>query len=528
MVAKINAGDIVKFFAMYEPTKKQTRVGKRSSNILIADENDRKEWVKRKFINAGNVIAINELSKNRRQVTKSCGDSHPVSVFGYEFLLRVSDANALRNLIKNGVGRSKSYGAGMSLVMGVEKQKNNLKKINLQKIKKKLGNIFSSIGSKFKKIKPVEFGVGAVVIVLSCVVIVPSLVQCVINRNKAKCSAHMSIMLNMLSDELTDEMKTGETYWHDLIQNGNYQKLISSLNEKTGLSKKYPSTNYYIRTGEEKLALMCKKHKDISDKEIKFALMKDVSVEVAEKPQIGEKIAYLTVSGPDTYYEDDMLDENNPTKMVFIGREVDKVIKNLTVTAVYAGGAREELPRSKYTVTADKLNMKKSGQTHLTVKSNSSSLWDNSAYAQFVIDVVGDDDIAPLIVDSGTNGRFELASWEWNDFVTEAAQEDGKKSFGASIIRYNGNYYYYPDGLTIVNDNKNNDMFKFALDVDDETKPAYYIQFDTSSVVINDNDSKIHNGSVKIENDLIYIWQEKSSKELDTGWIRVYCDLKKY
>ena len=49
-----------------------------------------------------------------------------------------------------------------------------------------LGNIFSSIGSKFKKIKPVEFGVGAVVIVLSCVVIVPSLVQCVINRNKAK------------------------------------------------------------------------------------------------------------------------------------------------------------------------------------------------------------------------------------------------------------------------------------------------------------------------------------------------------
>ena len=117
-------------------------------------------------------------------------------------------------------------------------KKNNLKKINLQKIKKKLGNIFSSIGSKFKKIKPVEFGVGAVIIVLSCVVIVPSLVQCVINRNKAKCSVHMSIMLNMLSDELTDEMKTGETYWHDLIQNGNYQKLISSLNEKTGLSKK--------------------------------------------------------------------------------------------------------------------------------------------------------------------------------------------------------------------------------------------------------------------------------------------------
>ena len=266
----------------------------------------------------------------------------------------------------------------------------------------------------------------------------------------------------------------------------------------------------------------------MSDPKMIKGIQDAVSIPVMAKCRIGHFAEARILQAIKIDYIDDMLDENNPTKMVFIGREVDKVIKNLTVTAVYAGGAREELPRSKYTVTADKLNMKKSGQTHLTVKSNSSSLWDNSAYAQFVIDVVGDDDIAPLIVDSGTNGRFELASWEWNDFVTEAAQEEGKKSFGASIIRYNGNYYYYPDGLTIVNDNKNNNMFKFALDVDDETKPAYYIQFDTSSVVINDNDSKIHNGSVKIENDLIYIWQEKSSKELDTGWIRVYCDLKKY
>ena len=85
-------------------------------------------------------------------------------------------------------------------------KKNNLKKINLQKIKKILGNIFSSIGSKFKKIKPVEFGVGAVVIVLSCVVIVPSLVQCVINRNKAKCSAHMSIML-IISEQVKKNLR---------------------------------------------------------------------------------------------------------------------------------------------------------------------------------------------------------------------------------------------------------------------------------------------------------------------------------
>ena len=57
---------------------------------------------------------------------------------------------------------------------------------------------------------------------------------------------------------------------------------------------------------------------------------------------------------------------------------------------------------------------------------------------------------------------LNLHHGEWNDFVTEAAQEDGKKSFGASIIRYNGNYYYYPDGLTIVNDNKIMICSKFA------------------------------------------------------------------
>ena len=63
MVAKINAGDVVKLFAMYEPTKKQTRVGKRSSNILIADENDRKEWVKRKFIYSGTENPIRRSNK---------------------------------------------------------------------------------------------------------------------------------------------------------------------------------------------------------------------------------------------------------------------------------------------------------------------------------------------------------------------------------------------------------------------------------------------------------------------------------
>ena len=289
-----------------------------------------------------------------------------------------------------------------------------MKKMDLKKIKSGINKALSAVWKKLSGIKPVDVTVTVVVLTLVCLVIVPSVVTCVINRNKAACENHMYKILSVLSDELNKEAENGGTYWHDLIINGNYQKLIASLNDKTGESGKYPSSNYYIRTGEEKLSIICKKHKDISEKEIRFSLMKDVNVDVAQRPQIGGQIAYLTVSGPDTYYQNDSLDSSNPSKMQFSGREVDRIIQNLKVCAVYVGGAREELPRSRYTVTTDKLDMTKSGQTHLIIKSNPTSLWDNSAYVPFVIDVIGRDDVAPLIVDGGINGKYER---EWlSDF----------------------------------------------------------------------------------------------------------------
>lgn len=398
-----------------------------------------------------------------------------------------------------------------------------------------LGQIFSKIKiPKIKipkiKIKIGEIAVVLVVLVLAGLVIVPSVVQCVANNNKSKCNRHMSAMITTLSDMLAEEEKTGNTYCHDLIKNGNYQKLISVVNEKTGSGNEFPSAEYYIMPGDETLTLMCKTHLSITNKTVKFSLMKEVNnVEIAPKPLIGEKILYVTVSGPDTYYEDESIDAANPEKKVFVGREIDDVINNLTVTAVYAGGAREEIERSNYTITAKKLDLSKAGQTVLWIKSNSRSLWDNSVRASFIIDVVGNNDIAPLIVDGGLEGRFELAAWDWSDFVEEAGQENGGKEFGASIVRYNGMYYYYPDGFTIKNDNKNSTPFKFALDKDDEEKAAYNICFNKNTAVDKDADEKtLKAGDVKVENELIYIWQTEKSKEADPGWLRVYCDLTKY
>lgn len=398
----------------------------------------------------------------------------------------------------------------------------------LKTVTKKLKFVSTKFISVIKKIRinPVELSAVLIVLVLSCIIIVPSLVRCVINKNKSDCSEHMYIMLGILSNELEREQTEGGSYWHDTIKNGNYQKLIMSLNDKTKNSK-FPASDYYIQTGSETLSIQCKKHKDMSDHSIRFSTMRNVSVEVAEKPLISGQIAYLAVSGPDTYYEGDSLDAQNPKKMIFSGREVDKAIQNLKVYAVYAGGVREEIPRERYTITTDKLDMSKAGQTHLIIKYNSTSFWDNSAYVPFVIDVIGNDDIAPLIIDGGTAGKFELASWDWFDYVTESAAEPEGKDFGASIVRYNGQYYYYPEGMRIVNSNKNNSPDKYALNVTDPTKPAYKIVFDRRSVITNDSDS-IHEGSVKIENDLVYIWNDTPLTEVDKGWIRVYCELRKY
>ncbi len=403
-----------------------------------------------------------------------------------------------------------------------------LKKPESNKIKVKILSVLKAIRFKKIKISIVDASVILIVLVLAGIVIVPSLSQCINNRKETVCEYHINTMLAILSEELTAEEEQGGTYWHDLIKNGNYQKLIASLHDKTGLNKFSPA-DYYIQTGEEDITLFCKEHKRITDCSIRFSKLQNVNVEVAAKPMLSRQIAYLTVSGPDTYYQGDSLDSENPEKMIFIGREADRAIQNLKVTAVYVGGTHKELERGSYTITTDILNMSKSGQTHLIIKSHSDSVWDNSAYVPFVIDVIGVEDVAPLIVNGGVSGKFELASWEWRSYVEEASQNADGKDFDASIIYYDGHYYYYPDGLHITNSNKNDTPFKYALNIDDNTKAAYYIKFDTKSVILNESDTKNpRNGSLKVENDLVYIWQENASKELDKGWIRVYCELKKY
>ena len=120
-LTNIKSGDIVKLFAVYEPTKKQARKDRNSTNISLKNESERKDWVKRKWLTAGVIIAINEVSKRKVTVHKNDDTYHELFLYSYEFLLQAKDANEFRKLIKAGIGRSKSYGAGLSLVMGVQR-----------------------------------------------------------------------------------------------------------------------------------------------------------------------------------------------------------------------------------------------------------------------------------------------------------------------------------------------------------------------------------------------------------------------
>lgn len=383
--------------------------------------------------------------------------------------------------------------------------------------------------AKIKKPRGADVLVTVGVVLFSCLIIMPSIVTCIRNNSRARCEKHMYYMLHVINDAFKYEAESGGTYWHDLIANGNYQKFLSNINNKTPDGRQYPASDYYIRTGDNKITIVCKKHKDILEKSVDFSVKGYTDVEVTEKPMFTDKILYITADGPDTYYKGDSLDDVYPDKMVFYNGEIDDVLQNIKASAVYIGGYKQELSRGDYTVTAKKLDMTKAGMKHLIVKSTSTSLWDNSAYTTFDINVTDEKDAIPLIVDCGLDGRYELAQWDWEDYLTEASAMSEGEIFGASIIRYKGNFYYYPDGMRIINGEKNTSPMEYAFDTENKNKPAYYIKFNPESVILNSSDeSKINDGSIKAENGLIYIYQSQPSKELPVGWIRVYCDLKKY
>lgn len=87
---------------------------------LLRTPRERAGWLQKKFEPAGNLMAINEVAKTNVYVSKTTGESHHTSFYGYECMLNVTDSEKLTEMLKNGVGRSRPYGAGLCLVLVVQ------------------------------------------------------------------------------------------------------------------------------------------------------------------------------------------------------------------------------------------------------------------------------------------------------------------------------------------------------------------------------------------------------------------------
>ena len=406
-----------------------------------------------------------------------------------------------------------------------------------EKIKNGIGKIASSVKNIFKAkdmlksavdyIKRNKMGAIAIAIVttVACIVIIPSIVSCIENNAITNCRTHIYRINIALNEMLRIETAQGGDYLQRTIEEGDMNTVISLVNSVTPDRAKFNESDYYIVRNDDKLEIRCKKHDNIKNIGTLLSSVPGISTDFSAHATDG-KIVLITVSGPSKYRVNEAFDASDLTKMKFTGDEVNYLINNLTVTAQYLDGSSAQLGRGDYTITCDELDMGVPGSYVLNVRAKSKSVWSNFAYATFVLDVYGEDDAAPFIIEVQNAGRYELAAQDWAEFVTEA-KENGGAAFGASIVRWNGKYYYYPDGFTIDISKPDTDPFLYAHETNGGEKNAYYIEFDMDSIIINQND-KPHNGSVRVENDLVYIWQEKPSKELPAGWIRVDCEIQKY
>lgn len=287
-----------------------------------------------------------------------------------------------------------------------------------------------------KKINWTELAAATIIIILIGVIIIPSVGKCIENGRKNKCSSKMYLLLNQLSEHFTEEPQGGE--WHDMVLKGNSAEALKILADEVKEDRgwKIKSTDYYFEMRGNELVIRCRKHKDLTDRNILIASLNNESEDLKT------------------------LGWNTNTK---------REIKN--------------------------------------------------------IKTLGND---ALIIDAGISGKYCLAAWSWNDYVEETKTAEGSdKVFGASIILYDGSYYYYPDGFRIRKNAENTNPFKYAEDLEDKNEGAYCIPFDTKSVSSGRFSPDNHEGSLMIEEGMVYIWQAQPSRELSKGWIRVYCEYKK-
>ena len=113
-------GQLWSFDLIASPSKKVAVAGKKNSQRrILRDPAERRSWLERKAETAGfEILQVTEQTQihiNGKHRSE-CGGAMTHDAYHYQGALRIIDAEAFRNAIKNGIGSGKAYGFGMMMV----------------------------------------------------------------------------------------------------------------------------------------------------------------------------------------------------------------------------------------------------------------------------------------------------------------------------------------------------------------------------------------------------------------------------
>ncbi len=378
-----------------------------------------------------------------------------------------------------------------------------------------------------RKIKiAVTAAVAVIVLIIIGVACVPSIVRSIENGYAKKCYKNAFRLLNVLEENLNSD-EVNQT-WYELIAEGNSVKLLGALKEELG-DDSIDVSNYYVKFGNESVSILCKKHPEMQDvtKSIPNNL---VTYDVEFEPPQSDIITRIYATGKDLYFQNVGLDRSDPTKLKFSNSDdMSGLFKDIRVVAEFAGGGARYLRADEYNILVGNLDFAKTGVKPLRIV-YTGRVFPSNLMTTFNILVIKNSTRQQLVVDCYGYGRYELASWDWTNYVSDALDANGDyMEFDASIVCDDGSFYYFPDGFVIEKTNRANKSIDGALDIDDKTKKAYRIRFDLNDDVLTDKMQTeiVHEGCLKFDDGNFYIWQEHKSKEAPEGWLRVYCELRR-
>lgn len=381
-----------------------------------------------------------------------------------------------------------------------------------------------------------------VLAVLVGLIIVPAFAACIENGSKNKTEKNMYIIKDSLTGSLSQEIKGNDRYWRDMIETGHSKKLLNAIKEKHPKCSKINIDDFYLKYSNDELVFLSKRFPDISGVYMSLSDYGISSKKISENKakQIkneGRKenaqIDSIAVTGISEYKAGTIMDTKNPLKQLFTQNDNIEDIFSLEITARLMGGGERTLKPSEYTLTTSGIDMSKPGNYTAAITSNIEKAWSDTMTAVFTITVTDEPfEYEPLIVDAGRDGVYELAAWNWDNFVSDAENDSGEgKNFDASIIYYGGKYFYYPDGFVIEKSAPNTNPMEYCRSLKDKNKTSYYIIFNLENVYTPadvSESTETYAGDILLDNEHnIHIWQN-GNEDYGVGWIRIYCDVKEY